>query len=112
MYEQQVRKISIDKLKECMNSDRQYVLADARDVSSYNEAHIPGAISLPADEVDRLAGNYAKDQIIVTYCGSYQCPASTMAAKALADRGFKKVYDYKGGIKEWMDQGNPVESNR
>jgi rhodanese-related sulfurtransferase len=112
MQEQQVRHMSIEELKRRMSSEKPYIMADARDVDSYSDAHIPGAIPIPADEVDRLAGQYDRDLDVITYCGSYQCPASTMAARKFIRMGFRNVWDYKGGIKEWAEQGNPVESNR
>jgi rhodanese-related sulfurtransferase len=110
--EQQVRQMTLGELKERMNNPKPFILADARDVDSYDEAHIPGAIPLPADEVDRLAEDYDRNIEVITYCGSYQCPASTMAAKEFMKKGFQRVWDYKGGLKEWMEGGNPVESNR
>lgn len=109
--EQQVRVISIDQLKERIKEGKPYVLADTRDLRSYNEGHIPGAISIPADEVGQLAGNYDKDMDIITYCSSYSCDASAIAAKEFMKRGFKNVWDYKGGLHEWVENGNPVESN-
>lgn len=112
MQQLQVRRITIDELKKRMNQERPYVLADARDVDSYNSAHIPGAIPIPADEVDQLADNYDRNLDIITYCGSYQCPASTAAAKEFLKKGFRNVWDYKGGLQEWQEQGNPVESNK
>ena len=110
--EQEVRKMTIGELKARMESPNPYILADARDVNSYDDAHIPGAISIPADEVDRLADQYDRDMDVITYCGSYQCPASTIAAKEFMKKGFRNVRDYKGGIKEWTEDGNPVESNK
>jgi rhodanese-related sulfurtransferase len=112
MQEQQVRQMTLGELKELMNDTKPFILADARDMDSYEEAHIPGAIPMPADEVDRLADQYDRDLDVITYCGSYQCPASTMAAKEFMKKGFGNVRDYKGGIKEWMEAGNPVESSK
>ena len=110
--EQQVRRMTIGELKARMNDTRPYLLADARDVDAYGDAHIPGAVPIPADEVDRLADKYDRDLDVITYCSSYECPASTMAAKEFIKKGFRHVWDYKGGIKEWTEDGNPVESNR
>lgn len=112
MQEQQVRQMTLDELKELMNDTKPFILADARDMESYEEAHIPGAIPMPADEVHRLADQYDRDLDVITYCGSYQCPASTLAAKEFMKKGFRHVRDYKGGIKEWTEAGNPVESSR
>jgi rhodanese-related sulfurtransferase len=112
MQEQQVRQMTLGELTERMNSQKPFILADARDVDSYDDAHIPGAIPIPADEVERLADEYDRNLEVITYCGSYQCPASTMAAKEYMKMGFTNVREYKGGIKEWEENGNPVESNR
>lgn len=104
--------MKIDELKRRVNQEKPYILADARDLDSYDSAHIPGAISVPADEVDQLAGNYDSNIDVITYCSSYACQASTLAAKKFLQHGFKNVLDYKGGLEEWEKQGNPVESNK
>lgn len=110
--EQQVRQITLDELKERMKNPGPYILADVRDADSFSEAHIPGAIPIPADEVSRLADQYDRDMEVITYCGSYECEASTFAAREFMKKGFRNVRDYKGGIKEWVENGNPVESNK
>jgi rhodanese-related sulfurtransferase len=112
MQEQQVREMTLDELMERMRSPKPFLLADARDVDSYEDAHIPGAIPMPADEVYRLADQYDRDLDVIAYCSSYQCPASTMAAKEFMRKGFPHVWDYKGGLKEWAEAGNPVESSK
>jgi rhodanese-related sulfurtransferase len=112
MQEQQVRQMTLDELLERMKSQKPFILADARDVDSYGEAHIPGAIPIPADEVSRLADKYDRDMDVITYCCSFRCPASTMAAKEFMKKGFHNVRDYKGGVKEWTEAGKPVESNK
>ena len=110
--QQQVRRMTMDELKKRMNEEKPFILADARDVDAYANSHIPGAIPIPADEVDQLAGKYDRNMDIITYCGSYQCPASTDAAIKFQKMGFKHVWDYKGGMMEWQEKGNPVESNK
>ena len=104
--------MTLDELKQRMENPKPFILADARDVESYENAHIPGAIPIPAEEVNRMADLYDRELDVITYCGSYQCPASTMAAKEFMKKGFRHVWDYKGGIKEWAESGNPVESNK
>ncbi len=110
--EPQVREMTIDELKKRMKDPKPFILADARDTDSFDDAHIPGAIPIPAEEVDHLAEPYDRDMDVITYCGSFQCPASTMAAKEFMKKGFRHVWDYKGGIKEWTETGNPAETNK
>ena len=112
MQELQARKMTIDQLLSRIHDTKPYLLADARDLDAYDDAHIPGAVSIPADEVSRVADDYDQGLDIITYCGSYECPASTLAAKEFMKKGFRNVWEYKGGIREWADQGHPVESNK
>ena len=95
-----------------MDGVKPYILADARDLDSYEDSHIPGAVSIPVEQVDKIADKYDKSLEIITYCGNYDCSASTAAAKEFIKRGFRNVRDFKGGIKEWEDHGLPVESNK
>ncbi len=100
--------ITVDELTDLTRSDQSYVIVDARPREDYDKAHLPGAVSVPLDETDSYAGKFDKGQIIVTYCGSFQCPISTRSAQEFMKLGFKDVRDYKGGIKEWKDKGYPV----
>lgn len=43
----------------------------------------------------------------VLYCWSFLCTASTTAARKLSAMGYR-VLDYKGGLKEWKEKGNPL----
>lgn len=98
-----------DELKELMNDDEQYVLVDARDKKDYKKMHIPGAVSMPVDDVDKLSEGLDKDKDVIVYCSGMMCDASTDAASILLKKGFKKVSEYKGGIQDWVGGGNPTE---
>jgi rhodanese-related sulfurtransferase len=101
----QVRSMSIDDLTSLMKSNADFLLVDARPREQYEIAHIPGAISLPLNEIPRYAGSLDKGRMIITYCGNYHCPISTEAAERLVSLGYTNVWDYKGGIKEWQEMG-------
>jgi len=45
-----------------------FVLLDVRDASAYSAGHIPGAVSLPLDELEARAGALARDHKYVAYC--------------------------------------------
>lgn len=105
---QQVHTITIDELVDLLKSNQSYVIVDTRSRDDYDKAHILGAVSVPLNLTDSYAGKFDKNQIIVTYCGSFQCPDSRESAMEFMRLGFKNVWDYKGGIKEWKDRGYPV----
>lgn len=45
-----------------------FVLLDTRDRASYEKGHIPGALSLPLEDLDRLSATLPRDRELVTYC--------------------------------------------
>lgn len=70
---------------------------------------ITGSKKIPLSELEQRVGELHKNVPVVTYCSSYECNASSEAAKLLAQRGYQ-VQAYEGGIKEWTAAGLPVET--
>lgn len=60
-----VRKVKGDPLP-----DSDFLLIDSRSREEYAKGHIPGALSLPLKELDRLVGRLPRDKELVVYCGS------------------------------------------
>lgn len=105
-----MKKITRETLKKMMDTDTDFVLIDARTHAGFGDEHLPGAISIPADHMgEHLMREFKKGRTIVTYCSSFECESSTMAAQKLEKYGFKKVLDYKGGLKDWKEAGFPTE---
>ena len=44
------------------------VILDVRTESSYNKAHLPGAISIPREEIEERYTELPADKEIITYC--------------------------------------------
>ncbi len=47
-----------------------FLIVDARSRDAYAKGHIPGALSVPLKEFDRLVGHLPRDKELMTYCGS------------------------------------------
>ncbi len=109
MASKRAKILGTDELKELMSEDNQYVLVDARDSEAFEKMHIPGAVSMPVDDIDELSEGLDKEKDVVIYCSGMMCDASTDAAAVLLKKGFKKVSEYKGGIQDWVAGGNPTE---
>ncbi len=77
----------------------------------YDLGHIPGAISMPLNEVmTRAKKELKKEGPVIVYCGGFSCTLSPRAAEMLTVQlGFKDVSHYEGGINDWRDAGLPVE---
>lgn len=95
-YEQ----ISASQAKAIMDSEKNYVIIDARTQSEFDEGHIPGAILIPEYEVAERAESELpdKNQLILVYCRSGR--RSKIAAQALVDLGYTNVKEF-GGIIDW-----------
>ena len=95
-YEQ----ISGDEAKRIMDSEKDYIIIDARTDEEFNEGHIESAILIPEYEIGDRAENELpdKEQLILVYCRSGR--RSKIAAQALADLGYINVKEF-GGIIDW-----------
>ena len=78
----------------------------------FAKAHIPSSINIPVGSEDEFAKRYTKDKEIVVYCASSDCDASHKVAKRLADMGFRNVYDYEAGMRDWKQSGGAVETGQ
>ena len=76
------------------------VIVDVRTAEEYAEAHIPGAILLPNEDIGdtRPASLPVLDAELLIYCRSGN--RSAQAAKKLTALGYTNVYDF-GGIRDW-----------
>lgn len=96
----QYEQISAEKAKELMNTEKDYVILDARTKEEFDEGHIEGAILIPEYEVSTRAEKELpqKDQLVLVYCRSGR--RSKIAAQALQDLGYTNVKEF-GGIIDW-----------
>ena len=65
-----VRTISRDELKLKIDRRDKFLLVETLPKTSYQHAHLPGAINLPPDQVTQLASTLLPDKSadIVVYC--------------------------------------------
>lgn len=96
----QYEQISAEKAKELMDTEKDYVILDARTQEEFDEGHIKGAIMIPEYEITNRAEQELpnKDQLILVYCRSGR--RSKIAAQALVDLGYTNVKEF-GGIIDW-----------
>lgn len=75
------------------------LLLDVRTTQEFAGGHLPGAINIPVQDLDRrLSEVGAKDRPIVVYCRSGQ--RSARAARMLKGAGHQTVHDL-GSISRW-----------
>lgn len=77
----------------------------------YKDCHIKGSINIPHDKLLEQTASWDKDQEIIVYCANNECQKSKRSYDLLIDIGFKNVFDYPGGIKEWFQSGQERDGN-
>ncbi|MHA6532233.1 rhodanese-like domain-containing protein [Paenibacillus sp. BAC0078] len=85
-----------------------FTLVDVRDTTSYEEAHLPGAVSLPSGRISSATPQFPADEALVLYCWGPACNGASKAAARLAAQGYQ-VKEMLGGIEYWRKEGGPLE---
>ena len=83
------------------------VVLDVRPVEEYHAGHIPGALSMPIQELKRRLSELPKSKEIVAYCRGPYCVFSDQAVGLLRAKGFQAVR-LDEGILDWRARGLPV----
>lgn len=90
-----------------------HIVLDARPPADYAAGHIPGAFSVPSEQIDKYLPQVlpmlAPAQPILTYCSGHQCDESVKLTKHLLANGFTNVVLFQGGWAEWSAAKGPVE---
>lgn len=102
-----MKKLTAKKLKQKLESNSDVVLINTLGADSFRAKRIPGSINIPSGNIQMHAEQVLpdKDQEIIVYCGSPDCPASPKAAEKLADLGYNNVHDFEGGLTGWLQEG-------
>jgi rhodanese-related sulfurtransferase len=106
-----MKKINEKELKKILEENPDVMLINVLPEDSFEQEHIPKSINIPLEngflnEVESQVAD--KDELVIVYCASTQCSASTEAAKQLEEKGYQNVHDFKGGMQEWRQAGNQV----
>jgi rhodanese-related sulfurtransferase len=84
-------------------------LLDVRPPAEYALGHLPGAVNMPMEELERRLFELPKDREIVAYCRGPYCVMSVDAVAALRAKGYK-VRRLEDGYPEWRASGLAVEA--
>jgi rhodanese-related sulfurtransferase/DNA-binding transcriptional ArsR family regulator len=81
---------------------------DVRPAEEYAAGHVPGAINVPVDRLEKYLSKLPKRKEVVAYCRGPYCLMSFEAVEKLRKRGFK-ARRLENGYPEWRAAGLPVE---
>ena len=80
---------------------------DVRPADEYRAGHIPGALSVPLDQLKAVLVKLPADQEIVAYCRGPYCVLSVEAVEVLRKNGFNAVR-LEESPQDWRAMGFPV----
>jgi rhodanese-related sulfurtransferase len=109
-------RITVEKLKQMIDSNSDMVIVDTRDGGSYAAGHIKGAINVhydvTSDPMQRQMMLIAlpMDKLIVTYCDCTDDANSANVAQELYDLGYEldKLKVLSGGSLRWVELKYPL----
>ena len=83
------------------------VVLDVRPAAEYAAGHLPGAVSIPVDELRRRLAELPADREIVAYCRGPYCAFAHEAVAVLREEGFS-ARRLEDGLPEWQAAGLAV----
>lgn len=83
------------------------LLLDVRGKGEFRAMSIPGAVNIPLNEVEDAVDELSKYNKIYVQCHSGG--RSQMACMLLAAKGLHNTMNVAGGIRDWIDNGYPVD---
>lgn len=82
-------------------------LLDVRPSEEFAAGHLPGAINIPLDELERRLRELPAGREVVAYCRGPYCALSHEAVQLLRREGLKALR-FEQGYPEWKAAGMPV----
>ena len=89
-------------------ADGSMLVVDVREPHEFAGGHIPGSVSMPLSRFDPASLPRAEGRRIV-----FSCAAGVRSMHAIAaaqNAGLPLREHYRGGFKEWLAMGEPIEA--
>lgn len=83
------------------------VVLDVRPLAEYRAGHIPGAVSVPLDDLERRLDDLPLGRQVVTYCRGPYCVYADDAVRVLTAAG-RPALRLVDGLPEWAAAGLPL----
>ena len=97
--------VPVEFVKEKIDSKAAMTLVDSRPKEGkYDQGHIPTAISIPDTHFDKMTHLLPadKNQLVVFYCGGFDCKLSHKSAEKTIKLGYTQVKVFSAGYPAWM----------
>ena len=85
------------------------VVLDTRPAGEYAAGHIPGALSMPVDDLEKRLKELPRKRSYVAYCRGPYCIYADRAVEILKANG-RRAQRLREGFPDWRAAGLPVEN--
>ncbi len=103
--------VTADEAAEILENLHPFIL-DVRTPQEYQQIHIEGTTLIPIQQLQaRIAElESKKHEDVFIYCATGN--RSTVAARILANLGFKRIYNLRYGVYDWARKGHPYTTGK
>ncbi|HWP56857.1 MAG TPA: rhodanese-like domain-containing protein [Candidatus Acidoferrales bacterium] len=108
--EDDVPAVSADLVKYFLDMREKMVLIDLRPASAYQKSRLPGARSLPLEELDKRFREIPQSGRVVLYCDCPQNQLIEEAYRLLKDYGYRNAAIMADRFQDWVKRKYPVET--
>lgn len=99
--------ITAEHLARLLAHDRVTVI-DVRPVEEYMSGHLPGALSIPVEDLQRQIAKLPQNKPVVAFCRGPYCKLADRTVDMLKKAGFEALRCADGVI-EWKSRGMSIE---
>lgn len=99
--------ISLEETKQLINNNNVQVI-DLRGAAEYNAGHIAKAENIFVGTLTANLDKISKDKKVIIHCQSGDRAA--IGYSILVKNGFTNIANFSGGINQWVNEGEPVNS--
>jgi rhodanese-related sulfurtransferase len=103
----QLETVTRAELADLLQRDPPPLVLDVRPAAEFVAGHVPGAVSVPPDELAKRVRRLPKGNDVVAYCRGSFCIYADDAVRALRRRGHRAAR-LEDGFPEWRRAGLPV----
>ena len=101
-----IKEIDVSTLNSYIEEGKKLRLLDVRSINEMAQGMIPNAEKLPLHTLPARLNEIDTDEMTVLYCRSGA--RSAQGVGFMAQQGFENVYNLRGGIIAWAQNGMPL----
>jgi rhodanese-related sulfurtransferase len=101
-----IKEMDVNALQALLQNGQVIRLLDVRSIAEMDRGMLPNAEKLPLHTLPVRLNEIANDETVILYCRSGA--RSAQGVGFMAAQGYDKVYNLRGGVMAWQQNGLPL----